>query len=94
MKEYMEHARCTGRSNRIINFIVEQLVSIGEVIATDHTVFEYPGKVNNTVLLHFIERVQQRIRVEYRHLDKNIDGKIIKLENGIKVIHFTLKNKN
>jgi hypothetical protein len=57
----IEINRRTGRTTRIVNFAVEQLHSVGEVIVTDHTVFEYPGANTKDNLIHLVELVKQKV---------------------------------
>jgi len=54
--------RQTGRSSRIIDFVIDQLFSVGQVIVTDHIVFEY-DKITQKQLTHFIDRVERRFKL-------------------------------
>ena len=56
----MESNRQTGRTTRIVNFAVDQLFSVGEVIITDHTVFEYENVPLSAIKL-FRERVEREV---------------------------------
>jgi hypothetical protein len=81
--------RQTGRTTRIMDFTIEQLCSVGECIVTDHTVFEYPGKITNNYLKDFIKRVNGRLQHQTGGY-KNCKGEIKKVDD-IKVVHFKLK---
>jgi hypothetical protein len=70
--------RQTGRTSRIINFVVEQLYNVGRCIATDHIVFEYE-KVSQRAIHYFIERVQRRIDTETGGT-KKVKSKIITID--------------
>tara|TARA_R110000796_G_scaffold159388_5_gene276212 strand:- start:104 stop:373 length:270 start_codon:yes stop_codon:yes gene_type:complete len=84
--------RQTGRTSRIVNFAVDQLYSVGEVIVTDHTAFECPDKCGDS-LKYFADTVERRFTLSGNGT-KRVDFKIIKLVRGsnIKVIHFFLVN--
>jgi cob(I)alamin adenosyltransferase len=77
----IEKYRQTGRTSRIINHIVEQLFSVGECLATDHTSYEYEN-IPEYSIDYFIEKVENKVKiesfgskkVEFSKLD--IDGKI------------------
>jgi hypothetical protein len=81
--------RQTGKSARIIDFVIDQLFSIGEVIITDHPVFEYPDVDHSKYLNDFAEKVTKRFA--------NVNAKPVKLEweiltvNRFKIIHFKVK---
>ena len=83
--------RQTGRTTRIINFAVGQLLSVGEVIVTDHTSFEYPGEVGKKQLEFFIERVKETIQNQ-SHEKRLIKHNIIKV-GEISMVHFKLESK-
>lgn len=84
--------RQTGRTTRIVDFAVQQLFSVGEVVVTDHYMFECP-KSRREPLLHFIEKVRERVQRES-------NGKfiivptIIQLQRGsdLHVVHFKMKH--
>jgi len=84
-----EEIRQSGRTTRIMDFTIEQLCSVGECIITDHTVFEYPGKITNAYLKEFIKRVNDRLQYQTSGY-KSCKGEIKKLDD-IKVVHFKLK---
>jgi hypothetical protein len=71
--------RQTGRTSRIIDFVVGQLFSIGRCIATDHIVFEY-DKTSQINVKHFIERVERRISID-SHGRMKVNSKIIKVDD-------------
>jgi hypothetical protein len=52
--------RQTGRSSRIADFAVDQLYSVGEVIVTDHTTFEYPNTNTKDSLSHLCDIVKKK----------------------------------
>jgi len=54
--------RQTGRTSRIINFVVDQLMSTGYVVATDHCEYEGVHSLDN--LNEFSSRVIARIHKE------------------------------
>ena len=43
-----EILRQTGRTTRIVQHVVEQLYSVGTCVATDHIVYEFTPKINDT----------------------------------------------
>ena len=85
-----EKQRQTGRTTRIIDFIMEQLYSVGECIVTDHTVFEYPKKMANDALINFIGKTNKRLEFQTGNM-KSCTGKILKA-GDFKVVHFKLKS--
>jgi hypothetical protein len=82
----IERLRQTGKTTRIANFVIDQLYSVGEVIVTDHTSFEFPNSSNTSSIENLIEKV-------YRLVEANSPGnvkvehEIIKLDN-VKLIRF------
>ena len=79
--------RKTGRTSRIVNFVVEQLFSVGRCIAADHIVFEY-DKTTQTHIKYFIERVERRISID-SHGGIKVNSKIIKV-NDVYMVDFKL----
>jgi hypothetical protein len=71
--------RQTGRTSRIIDFVVEQLFSVGRCIATDHIVFEY-DKTSQINVKYFIERVERRVSID-SHGGMKVNSKIIKVDD-------------
>tara|TARA_B110000902_G_C13717538_1_gene363764 strand:- start:108 stop:374 length:267 start_codon:yes stop_codon:yes gene_type:complete len=86
--------RQTGRTTRIVNFTVDQLFSIGEVIVTDHISFEFEHKQNGVPLHYFIDNVKERV-MRLSGGRKSVTAKSIRLIRGSKleVVHFTLITK-
>lgn len=80
--------RQSGRTSRIINFAIEQLFSIGEVIVTDHVAFEYP-KIGKKSILYFVERVVKQMDILSLHT-LTVEYSIKKLDD-IYVVHFKTK---
>ena len=69
--------RQTGRTSRIIDFTIDQLFSVGEVIVTDHIAFEFEN-VTNKSLFYFIDRVKDRFEFNSRHINGwKLDANII-----------------
>lgn len=66
--------RRTGRTTRIKNFIVEQLMSVGGCVATDHTSFEQPGVPLDSL----------------RHLIRSVEKDIHELTNGELVVKYEM----
>lgn len=82
--------RRTGRTQRIVNFTIEQLLSVGEVVVTDHIVYEFESTAQR-MLEPFVNRVKQQIKPKL--LDKIvIEHKFIKVLDKW-MIHFTLTHK-
>lgn len=55
--------RQTGRTTRIVHYVVDQLFSVGTCVATDHVVYEFE-KPKLSMLVHFKEMVERE--VEFR----------------------------
>lgn len=81
----IEKNRNTGRTSRIVDFTIDQLLSIGEVIITDHVCYEFKNQVNHTI--HFTEYV--KFRYDLLKYPKILQYEIITV-NNIKLIHFKL----
>ncbi len=79
--------RQTGRSSRIASFAVDQLLSVGQVIVTDHTVFEYPGS-GSKPLKYLIKKVEEGLRTQPVPIKLISD---VKQVGDIYVIHFKLE---
>lgn len=84
-----EKNRQTGRTMRIIDFVIAELHSVGECIVTDHTVFEFPGRITNSALKGFIGKAKARLEFQTAGM-KSCKGKILKA-GDFKVVHFKLK---
>ncbi len=76
--------RQTGRTTRIVQYVVEQLYDVGVCVATDHTVYEYEPKLS--MLIHFKEAVKREIDFRSQG-SKKIKTKDIKIE-GIPYVKF------
>jgi hypothetical protein len=87
MKE--ELLRQTGRTTRIVNYIVEQLYSVGTCIATDHIVYEFAPTIK---MLDPLKKLVER-EVQFR----SYGSKTVKISNvnieGIPYVEFRLVNK-
>lgn len=55
--------RQSGKSSRIADFAVDQLYSVGEVIVTDHTVFEYPTSNTRDSLKHLCDKIERKFQI-------------------------------
>jgi ribosome biogenesis protein Nip4 len=71
--------RQTGRTSRIINFVVDQLFSVGRCIATDHTVFEF-DKLPMKNLDFFIRKVEERILISSNG-EMKVSSKVIRVDD-------------
>jgi hypothetical protein len=72
----IERFRQTGRTTRIANFVIDQLHSVGEVIVTDHTSFEFPGKDTTSSIKYLIEKVEKLLEVSSPLSNRRIDSEI------------------
>lgn len=74
--------RQTGRTTRIVDFVVQQLLETGQCICTDHTAFE----VNGVTQKHFqflIDSVALRIRLMLaKYEDYNLRAEFDRTERG------------
>jgi hypothetical protein len=57
--EKIEMLRQSGKTTRIANFVIDQLHSVGEVIVTDHTSFEFSDIDNMSSIRNLIEKVEK-----------------------------------
>ena len=55
----IERLRRTGKTTRIANFVIDQLHSVGEVIVTDHSSFEFPESNVTSSLQFLIDKVEK-----------------------------------
>ena len=78
--------RQTGRTTRIVNFAVDQIFSVGEVIVTDHMAYDNPTFRSNN-LRHFIGNVKSMVDLQSGGNIK-LDAKISRV-GEILVVHFT-----
>ena len=88
----MTENRQSGRSTRIINFIIEQLLSVGECICTDHVAFEYKGKINKKDCNEFADRVKFNLNYQLYRKNKKFSYEIHKI-NDVLFIYFKLTQK-
>lgn len=82
----IERLRQTGKTTRIVNFVIDQLYSVGEVIVTDHTSFEFPNNNNTPSIETLIDKVYKLIEVD-SFGNVKVKHEIINL-NNIKLIRF------
>lgn len=82
--------RQSGRTSRIVNFVVDQLFSVGECIATDHVTFEYE-KIPQTTIMQFIDRVEHAFNM-CSFGSHDLKWEIINVD-GRKLVHFKIKLK-
>lgn len=68
--------RRSGRTTRIKNFIVDQLMSVGGCVATDHTSFEHGVLPLAT----------------FRHLIMAVEKDIYEMSNGNLVVKYKIHN--
>lgn len=82
--------RQTGRTSRISDFAVDQILNVGQCIVTDHIAFEYEnGGVG--ILEYFIRGVLDRIK--YKSNGNISCSYKIKNLDGINVVHFKRINE-
>jgi len=87
----IDNMRQTGRTARIVDFVVDQLFSIGQCIVTDHIAFEFEYIKGSHLQQNLISRVQERIAFNLRHFEnpKQLNSEILDIK-GFKVVHFSL----
>jgi hypothetical protein len=73
----LEKMRQTGRTTRIVQYVVEQLYSVGTCIATDHVAYEHG--ITRQILNHFEEMVRREIELR-SHGSKKIKTTHLKVE--------------
>ena len=78
--------RQTGRTTRIVQHVVEQLYNVGTCIATDHTVYEYPPRIE--MVRHFEERVKREVSVNSNGL-KTVNSTIMTI-NEVPYVKFEM----
>jgi hypothetical protein len=86
--EKIERLRQTGKTTRIANFVIDQLHSVGEVIVTDHTSFEFPKSNNSSSIKLLIEKVK-RLDEANSPGNRKVEHEVIELDN-LKLIRFKL----
>jgi len=57
--------RQSGRTTRIVQYVVDQLYSVGTCVATDHVVYECENP-KLSMLVHFKEMVEREIEFRSR----------------------------
>ncbi len=83
--------RQTGRTSRIVDFVVDQLYNTGQCIATDHVMFEHSHDSIH-MLRHLIEKVERRLDSASAGYLK-VKSVIIRA-NEIPMVHFRLIKNN
>jgi len=83
--------RRTGRTRRIVNHTVEQLMSVGEVVVTDHIVYEYPD-TSQRMLQSFVDNVKREVKLIKFSPDVILEHKFIRVLDKW-MIHFNLTRK-
>ncbi len=85
--------RQTGRTSRIVDFVVDQLYQNLECVATDHTAYEFGRRADGS-LRHFVNKVKERLD-ETSGGRMSCEAEIITLGRGIclSVVHFRAKIK-
>jgi hypothetical protein len=79
--------RRTGRTTRIVNHIVEQLMSVGGCIATDHAAFENDGFNVKSLEKAIVDKVLDAYNAKNKHSNLKIKKTIFHY-NGIPLVHF------
>jgi hypothetical protein len=82
----IERLRQTGKTTRIANFVIDQLFSVGAVVVTDHTSFEFPTDDNASSIENLIEKVYKLIEAT-SFGNVKIEHMITK-SNNVKLIWF------
>lgn len=90
--------RQTGRTTRIVNFAIEQLLSCGNVIITDHAIFEGHEKANRLLVDKVYDhwntmRYRETDHFILRYREHYIGPNDVEPGTRIKVIHFYLVHK-
>jgi hypothetical protein len=84
--------RATGRTSRIVDFVVDQLFQHGQCVSTDHITYEN-DRISMTELIPFVTKVIERIKHSTQEKNKAIYN--IQKVNDIYVVHFKMvKNEN
>jgi len=89
--EKIEMLRQSGKTTRIANFVIDQLHSVGEVIVTDHTSFEFSDIDNMSSIRNLIEKVE-KLDAANSPGNREIEHEFIEVD-GIKLIRFKLRFK-
>jgi hypothetical protein len=85
--------RRTGRTTRIVNHIVEQLMGVGGCIATDHAAFENDGFNIQSLEKSIVDKVLDAYNAKNKHSNSKIEKTIFDY-NGIPAVHFKVVNNN
>lgn len=78
--------RQTGRTTRIVQYVVEQLYNVGTCVATDHVVYEYTPK--RSMLNNFEDMVKREVNIR-SHGSKKVNTTHIQVDD-IPYIKFEL----
>ena len=90
--------RQTGRTTRIVNFAIDQLLSCGNVVITDHATFEGHEKAHHILIdkvyehwnrMHYSENSHLLLKYREHHIGPNESLPGARL----KTIHFYLVHK-
>ena len=87
----IERLRRTGKTTRIANFVIDQLHSVGEVIVTDHSSFEFPESNVTSSLQLLIDKVE-KLDAANSPGNREIEHEFVEV-GGIKLIRFKLRFK-
>ena len=87
----IERLRQTGKTTRIANFVIDQLHSVGEVIVTDHSSFEFPESNVTSSLQLLIDKVE-KLDAANSPGNREIEHEFVEV-GGIKLIRFKLRFK-
>lgn len=90
--------RATGRTTRIVNFAIEQLLSCGNVVITDHAIFEGHEKANHFLIDKVYEHWNKMCHRENDHLtlryrEHHIGPNEALPGARLKAVHFYLVHK-
>ena len=83
--------RQTGRTSRIVNFVIDQLHSVGEVIVTDHIAYEFSA-VSQAQLIYFIDKVKDTFERSIHAKDWTVKHEFHKV-GETPVVRFKLERK-
>lgn len=84
--------RATGRTSRIVDFVVDELFQHGQCISTDHIAYE-DDRISMTELIPFVTKVLERVKYSTQEKNKAIYN--VQKVNDIYVVHFKMvKNEN
>jgi len=89
----IESNRQSGKTTRIVNYVIDQLYSVGQCIATEHTCLEYENPTKEMVD-YFIDRVKYRVEIQsYHYKTVNTDIIVVDIKGKkIPMVYFTLKD--